>query len=347
MGYSMLRLTSIVITGLSVLLASCQDKPVEPEPVKEYPVFISDVNQSKLYTYYPSTRKVDSVDIPWQTREGITVSADGKRLYLADRYKVTVINSKTYDLIAELPYQPDDWVAVSPDNRLLAIANGGLHLLSTPDYKVVFVDTIPVIHCEFSSDSKTLYCARKGTKSVYQVDLVDSTYAVTLIEAASDLLYYVVPSIDQRKLFCYVHYGLWTYGFEVYDVLLDSIVFRDVLVPGAGQIAITPDGRYAVYTNPGISGTDPPPPGTFTIYDIQANNIYDSVSTIDYVHPPCICAANTMAVTPDGKWLVTLGGIQLSQQVLYLYDLQREDLVDYVDLGRGVVLTNTSVQKVR
>ncbi len=337
----------LVITGLGFCFLACDKKPTEPVPVTDYPVYINDVNRSKIFTYYPNSHKLDSVELPWRATEGITVSADSKRLYLASRNKITVIDSKSFDLILELPYSPDDWVGVSPDNKLAAVTNGGLHLLSTSDYSVVFQDTIPVIHSEFSSDSKTLYCARKGTNSVYKVDLADSTYPVTLNDAAGGLIYYVIPSIDETKLFFYVYYGMWTYGFEVYDVQLDSIIFRDVLVPGAGQIAITPDGRYAIYSNAGISATDPPPPGTFTIFDIQANEIHTQVSIIDYVQPPCyFCSPLSIAVTPDGRWLVALGGTQLAQFILYQYNLQNEKLVYYKDFG-SVQLTNLTVQSIK
>ncbi len=347
MRHDVRQLFVLVALCAGLLVVSCNDdKPTEPDPEKDYPVYIADINQPRLFTYYPQSRTIDSANIPWRAEEGITVSADGRLLYLALYNEVVVVDAGSLTEVTRLPYQPDDQVAVSPDNRLVAIANGGLHLLSTSDYSVVFDDTVPVIHCRFSEDNQTLYCVRQGTGSVYTVDLGDSTYPTSVTEVSDGLLHFAVPSVDERKLMLYARYDTFLFAFEVYDRLLDSTVFQDVLVPGFGQVEITPDGRFAIYTNPGRSGTDPLPPGTFTIYDVETNTILDTVSTLEYELPPCICAPNMAAISPGGRWLIVIAGIQLAPQVLYLYDLEHDSLVHYHDFGT-VVLTNPTVQQIK
>ena len=329
---------------------SC-DKPVEPVEPKDYPVYITDVNRSVLFTYYPKTLQIDSVAIPWRAEEGITVSADGSRLYLATNSNVTVIDSKSHSLIAELPYRPHTPVAVSPDNQLVAITGDDLTILRTSDYSVVFSDTDKTENGCFSADGKRFYCAAGWSTNtvgvVYKVDLSDSLFAVDRLPIADGGVIHVVPSFDETKLFLYLNVP-GTYAFEVYDVMLDSIIFREFLVPGAGEIAVMLDGRYVVYTNPGVSGTGPPSTGTFKIFDVVANEILAEVSAYDYVDSlPALIPPYTMAVSPEGRWLVLLGGIQLAQQAIYLYDFERQELVDYKYLGRNIVLTNPTVQIIK
>jgi hypothetical protein len=303
-------------------------KPTEPKPIKDYPIYFSELTGThKLFTLYPATGQIDSVPMLWGAREGISVSADGQRLYLADRNEIRVIDSEDKSLVTTLPYQPDDWIGISPDNQYIAIANGGLHVLRAVDYQPVFEDTIPVIHCEFSSNSKTLYCACKGTDLVYTVDLADSTYPVTLKEGAGGLVRYVVPTVDEAKLLLYVSYGTWISGFEVYDVARDSIIFRDVLVPGYGHLAKTPDDKYAFYTSPGRTATDPPPSLAFKVFDIQANAVDTTVeepaffSDSTWYAPP-----NLLAVTADSRRLAIIGG-QMALSAVYLYDIKQRRLV--------------------
>ena len=331
--------------------ACCEDKPTEPKPAKDYPVYIGDLAGPRLFTYYPGTRRVDSVAIPWEANRGITASADGKRLYLATDSNVVVIDPETRAVITELPY-PRSWsVVVSPDNRLVAITGNDLFVLRTSDYSVLFSDTDMTEHGRFSSDSKTFYCAAGWNYTsgfLYKVDFCGDHFPVERRRISPGGLIHIVPSIDETKLFLYVTYHTWTYGFEVYDVAADSIIFRDILVPGAGEIAMTSDGKYVFYTNPGVSATDPPPPGTFTVFDVERSEIKDTVSVYDYAPPTaCLCAPFTMAVTPDDRWLVLLGGAGLAQFTLYLYDLRKEEFVDYHDFACQAVLNNPTTQMMR
>jgi hypothetical protein len=54
-----------------------------------------------------------------------------------------------------------------------------------------------------------------------------------------------------------------------------------------------------------------------------------------------------MAVTPDDRWLVLLGGEGLAQLVVYLYDLRKEVFVDYHDFGCQAILNNPTTQMMK
>jgi hypothetical protein len=253
-------LCSLVWLGWS----GCDKRPTRPEPPpRDYPVYIGDLAGPRLFTYYPRTRRVDSATIPWEANWGITASADGGRLYLATDSNVVVIDPDTRAVLTELPYQRSRSVVVSPDNHLVAITGNDLFVLRTSDYSVLFSDTDMTEYGHFSSDSRTFYCAAGWSTStpgfVYKVDIANGQFPVERLPIADGGVVHVVPSLDETKLFLYLNIpGLWHWAFEVYDVAADSIIFRDILIPGGGEIAMTHDGRYVFYTNPGVRATDPP-----------------------------------------------------------------------------------------
>ena len=343
------------IMVIAVCLSGCDcDKPTEPKPeeLKDYSVYFCAPGYSpELFIFHPTTRVIDSIEIPWEPTEGVTVSADGERLYLAQRSSVVVVDTDSFSLITELPFVPRLWPAVSPNNEYLAIPGDDLNILRTSDYSVLFSDTDITEFGKFSSDSRDFYCAA-GWSSVssglvYKVDLSDGSFPVERHPFDDGGVVHVVPSIDDTKWFLYLRLpSMWTWAFEVYDVALDSVTFRDVLVPGVGDVAITPDGHTAFYTNPGRSSTDPIAPPGFTIFDVDANMIDTVVEDIEFfTGSTWMASPNQIVVTPDGRWLVILGG-SLGLGVLYLYDIEKRELVFREDFGgaSGHAFTNLSVQ---
>ncbi|MBD3258836.1 hypothetical protein GF377_10410 [candidate division GN15 bacterium] len=332
----------VVVLTMSVgLLSGCNDKSVDPpddpdtlDPVvKDYPVYFCQPDlDERIYVFHPTSREIDSTDIPWRPVRGITVSADGKRLYLAQWASVIVVDTDSLGFIAELPYAPKTPVAVSPDNQLVAITGNDLHILRTSDYSLIFSDTDRTVYGRFSADSRRFYCAAGWSPDkagfVYKVDLSDSLLPVTRKAFQNRGVTQVIPSPDESRWFMYQSLpGNWAFAFEVYDVASDSIIFHDALVPGAGHMTMSPNGRYVFYTNPGLSAVDPLPVVQFTVYDVEANElsqvITDKSFFVDSVSykPP-----NTLTVTPDSRWLVALGG-SMALSVLYVYDIEGGEFV--------------------
>lgn len=71
--------TVALALGLCVLLLilACGDKPTEPKPVKDYPVYFVDAQDDGnwFYEYHPATNAIDSFRLPYFTDP--IVSADG------------------------------------------------------------------------------------------------------------------------------------------------------------------------------------------------------------------------------------------------------------------------------
>ena len=347
----------VAVLALVVYLVSCDDNPTKPQPVpdepRDYPIYFCDLGKVadyKLLVYYPISRRIDSMDIPWEPLVGITVSADGKLLYLALQQSVVVVDTDSLSLVVELPYGPDSPVAVSPDNQLVAITGSDLYILRTTDYQVIFHDTARTVRGWFSSDSKTFYCTAAGgsehPSSAYKLDLADSAFSITKRLFSDGGVMQIVPTVDESRWLLYLIAGTYLYAFEVYDVLADSIVFAQGLSPGVGKIAIMPNGKYAFYGNPGSILMGPPAPSEFTVFDIKNNRIDEVVNTEAFIDSltPYYFPVGSMVVTPDNRWLIAQDAVP--PHSVLLYDIENRELVDYHTLGlSNVELGNLTVQK--
>ncbi|MBN1211104.1 MAG: hypothetical protein JXA92_00875 [candidate division Zixibacteria bacterium] len=315
---------------LAFLWGCDDDKPNGPVEPKDYPVYFCDPVGSppELFTFYPIARRVDSIDLNWLPVT-VMLSADGKILYFNNEDSYLAVNAADMSVIAELPGYV--W-GVSSDNRFIAVSNNGVKILRTSDYSVFFEDSTVTAHSGvFTCDGKRYYSSTSNR--VYRVDLSDSNHSVTQFEFTDGGVVQVIPSIDETKLFLYIGIRTWLSAFEVYDILEDSIIFRDYLVPGYGHMAISPNGKYVFYTNPGRSGTDPSHLFGFIIFDVEANQIDRVVVDTNFFTGPNWGAPPGLpVVTPDSRWLVMLGGI-LNYGILYLYDIQTGELVHREDWG--------------
>ena len=237
---------------------------------------------------------------------------------------------------------------------MIGITGNDLYILSTRDYSVIFSDTVKCKSGEFSYDCTHFYCSFGASTTTsgetYIVDLSDTLHPVTSrLPAAAGSVLQTVPTHDNSRLLRYAVIQKPLCSFDVYDVQSDSVFFTDYLEPGYGEIALSADGRKAFYTNCGNTSSDyPPAPGTFTVFDIETNTIQDTISGYDY--PPvlqsgCSSPPGIMAVTPDGRWLVFLGGGQIGFCSLYLFDLKEHTFVDYVDFSsQNVILKSVTTQ---
>ncbi len=321
------QLLFTAILSCFLLGFSC-DKPTEPVPVKDYVFYFNDASYfDRYFRYHSATKRVDTLNIPYNSRAGFAVSADGSRLYLSDGIKTVVMTSDSFQVIAEIPY--GGGVSVSPDNRFVAIVGIGIVMLSTKDYSLVFSDSIPVMRGKFSRDSRTFYCI--SSPNVIKVDIGNSTFDLTAKFFAGAALRWIIPSVDENKWILYRQFQTFGYLFEVYDVAQDSIVYQELLSPGAGDIEVTPDGRYVFYTNPGtlLFG---PPPGPLAVFDIERNSVIDTILTPSPVNG--FMVPRNLCITPDGRKLVVIGARGYGE--FSVIDVRKLEVIEHYYLGNNV-----------
>jgi DNA-binding beta-propeller fold protein YncE len=323
-----------VVGGVWVYSGGCDrpkpNEPVEPDEPKDYIVYTSDDYSHTVFGYHTLTRQVDSMYTPFSLRHGVTVSADGKRLFISSDDPVVVVDTDSLGFITELCCSGH--VAVSPDNRYLALQWDTLRILDTRDYSLVFMDTIPVGGGVFTATGNTFYAVRENRPDfesyLYKLDLAvsDPMPVVQVFEDAN--VQRVVPTPDEKKLLLLVYGPLFPIAFAVYDIAADSIVHEHGVYGGTHYIAVTPDGRYAFHGNPSGS-PDGYGRSEIVVFDIPANRVDRVVRTdffIDSVTPP-IFEVGSMAITPDGRWLAALTAP--APYALLLFDIQQMSPVDY------------------
>ena len=295
------------ILGLCLYFAGCCNKPLEPRPVKDYPVYFIDFihNDGNWYfAYHPTTNQLDSFWLPYASAP--VISADGKKMYVSDRdhTMIAVVDLDSHVVIEQLPYKTA--IAVSPDNQLIAVQEEGIHILKTSDYSEVFRDT-SLGGGVFSSNSQRFY-GLPMDGGILRIDLSDSLFSATRFQLPFGAIRDIEPSKDETKLFLYLHRYGFNHYFAVYDIASDSLIFTEYLWPGFGELEVTPDGRYVFYTNPGTMQGPTPGPPWITVYDVWQNQAFKQISTAGILDEPYQYGMplGEICITPDGRWLVAL-----------------------------------------
>jgi WD40 repeat protein len=305
-----LSATAVLTAGF--FLACGNDGPTAPSGPRDYTVYLANLASGNILAYQPTTGDVDSFIVGMPLRMQFPASADGRRLYLG-RDSVVAFDVSTHAQTAVWP--TFRWgVAVSPDNRVVAVSGGGTTVLRTSDYTVTFHDTTTLGGLAFSADSRTLYGVFVEHSlydgQVYRARLdVDSVLPPK--KFPNRYVAEVLPSPDGTKWFLNSMRYVFTWAFTVYSVADDAVIFDTLFSPGMGSISMTPDGRYVFFTNPGNLigwGDEPPSPCNIAVYDVAENRVCKVISATGKYGSDTADAwmpVGRMSITPDGRWLVT------------------------------------------
>ena len=353
-GIPIRRLAALSVVTFFFVVAvivgcSKDDNPVEPAELGEpedYIVYFTDsLNTSHWFSLHTATGEYDALDQPPQSMIGVRVSADGSKLYVPAPASTTVFSSDSLKVLAQIPYLAGREIVVSKDDKLIALLDDGFHVVSTTDYSLVYGDTDQACSARFSSDNKTLYFAANDHWGRVELDanpVVTERYAFPPDTRGRC----IIPSANESRVFLYLwNYTLqYTYTFAVYDLALDSLVFIDPIVPGAGYLEITPDGRYVFYTNGGNVSQGPDPPKKFTIYDVRQNKILTRIKTDIVLHDTELTNFDAwrMAITPDGRKLIMTEAPGVNRYIVF--DIGKMQITDFRNVGTGIRLRDITVQ---
>ena len=312
-------LAALLVAAMAV--TSCSDKGTGPKPPqdKDYVVYFTGSTHtptfhgSIYYAYHTLTGRVDSLVMacPDCCKNGCAVSPDGSILYIYDGSAIITVDAATLQVTGQhpAPYngpRPSP-IRISPDGKFLVIEGYELSIISLPDYDIAFSDSVSAFNGYFSRDGRYYYCGAiiGQTMPSYRVDL-ENDFAVSKWYLPYGGAYMTVPSNDGKKLFLYDMVGGPLFYFLVYDIAKDSLIFIKELIPGFGQMALTPDGRYLIVTQMDPMNMYMPAPDYFTIFDVDGNQVYkevctwctteDSIEVHTYLGHICI--------TPDGEHLI-------------------------------------------
>lgn len=338
----------LAAAGLALIISCGDDNPVGPGTDEQYPVyFYNGVDDDGwFFRYFPNSNTVDSFYLPIQSSYEFRVSAYGEYLYVGSDYTLAVIDLESYQVIKELPYTGP--VAVSPDDRHIAILGNGIRILRTSDYTPVFEDTLHTAYGAFSADGSRFYCPYGNylpdSARILVVD-IRRHRTRTIAAPPGGQLTNVIPSDDESQLFLWYGLGSCASGFLVYDPHEDSVIFYDYLTPGNGKMILSADGNTVFYTNPGpwLDIGCCRAPSEIYAYNVAHNSVR-AISTLGIIPPPDTLwlPMGELAVTPDNRWVVTANGGGWSY--LLRLNVQKGEMDAYADITGSRRIVNLTCQ---
>lgn len=303
---------SILLIFLWLFLLQCDDGPSKPQPyLSDYDIYLRGflTLEDNFLIYNTKTVTItDSFPMPHSSYDP-QVSADGSLLFLPDD-QLTVVDLKTKSLLETVDIK-GGLMAVSPDNRHIAIFGDSIHIVDVTTFEVVHSDTTSVQPGRFNIRGDRLYCATSQC-DILILDLATDPITRTIVDYPGFCPYMISSSIDDKILFVLSYSGSRYRGFfEVYDTENDSIIFQHQLLTQYGHLDITPDGNYAVFAEiQGFIGLpeDPPSPRTVNIYDARNLRMKTIIPTygVDPAHPDGL-AQYKFIITPDSRWYIGSG----------------------------------------
>jgi len=332
-----LKFVAVIVLGLTV---SCgdDDKPVKPAPAKEYCVYFADkMSPNTFFRYHTGSMELDSFHLPYHSGEdGFGISPDGKTMYLHPDMGIAEVSLDSLTVIAEHAVDiskgplvdPGHQVMVSPDGQYLVVILPYLHVVRLADYSVVYADTQAIyLTGSFTADSRSFLTPRLGisTPVVREISLIDPVDV-----RDHDFGVYpwqVVVTSDDSQWFVRMILSTCVSSFRVHAMPSESLLFNLDMNPGGGDMAITPDNRYVIYTQHGpASQSCCPSRRAFIFYDILARQISHEVSTIVDSLPMFMTVIEDFCLTPNGRYLLSIG----ESGDLLQYDLERNEFKKYL-----------------
>ncbi len=332
--HSGLTLALLVAAGLALIVSCGDDNPVSPGTVFDCPVYfhgtLMNGENPMYYRYFPGSGRLDSFYLPFEPTNRMSVSADGKQLWVSGGDITYVVNLRTKRVIAELPYNKNS-VVFSPDNRYAAVQTGDLFILETNGFAPVFHDPAWIESGGFSADGRRYYAINRPD-SGYMVDLEHGNQVTKKGFGVSNL-YAGAISRDETKWFLVMGVDYDWSLFMVYDLLADSFIYTHPYCPNPIHLQVSPDGQYVYITAGGSIFSFCQPSFSFAIYDVGENEIVSEVqapvSIPGYIAP--FLPLDHFVVTPDGKYLV--GKWFAAFSYLLIYDLEKKEVKRLLDMG--------------
>ncbi|WP_162465068.1 Ig-like domain-containing protein [Mycolicibacterium sp. CBMA 335] len=234
--------------------------------------------------------------------DGIAVSPDGSRLYIATGNAanpttgagtVSVINTATDSVIASVSVGPEPFgIAITPNGSTAYVINtpGSVSVINTATNTVT--NTITV------SGQPLGVAANPNGATVY----VATSAGISVINTATNTVTATVPANGAFGVAVspngHTVYLATSGGVEVIDTATN--VVTTTIPGGATQVAVSPDGNFVYATNSGE---------TVTVIDTATNTVIDTVTA----------GSETvgLTVTPDGKYVYVANIASGTVSVIY------------------------------
>ncbi len=195
---------------------------------------------------------------------------------------------------------PNSSPIISPNGKYLFYPGQEVfRIFDAYTHQVVYEDSIYFYPECFDACNHLVYGGIEGGCRVFNYK------KMTWVRNINIYPYESVLSPDGNRLYYLSGDGSAAY-FGVYDLRGDSLVV-EFEINSPGQLAITPDGEFVYFTDPGGGGgciqIEPPPTGKLGVFDTKTNTPLPSISLdvlADSGTPPPL-GPNYIRITPDGR----------------------------------------------
>jgi hypothetical protein len=301
----------LTVAGLCCLcFPGCEKQPTEPDSPhapRDYAVYCADLYAPVAYAYKVVSGQLDTINLPFVAEYGLAVSPHGDTIYAAGGDGVASVDVSTENFTLVWTGFATYGIALSPNGRYLAIHGDDLTIMDLATMTSKLTDTDATFRGVFAVDSRRFYAPTVAGAQIYEASLVGGG-EVSRTSFQGRGYRSILVSPDESKWFLYDAEEC-AGRFEVLDRDADSILFSHRVVPGNGQMAVSPNGRWAFYTSPGMieDFCDDSPSYSVGAYGILRNEVATDIGTKVSVGGLSDSAVIVdVIITPDSQWLVGL-----------------------------------------
>jgi DNA-binding beta-propeller fold protein YncE len=274
---------------------------------RDYSVYFGDLQSDVKYEYHPRTNSIDSFLIPGSINSFLSISPDGKNLFAWGNQQIIKYDLATSSVIQFWPRAGS--IVVAPDGNMAAVFDGDFYLIAMRGGTVLYHDTSRFFLGAFSRDSKAFYATRYYQVSqVIRIDLRHGIHSDSL--EVDQTLSYAIEADANGDGFFLLSQEMETDVLAHYDWGGHSSDWRQPMLPGEGDIQLSPDGKILYISNPGplINSGQPSadPPWTITGLDTEQFDTLFEISTITNFDGDTVnrtFAVGPIAITADGEWM--------------------------------------------
>ncbi len=334
----------IICLLTACLLVSCNDKPTKHDEPKGIRLYASDAVTKNLYVLNAETGELlDS--IPNGRSTNLLLSSDGQYIYSNHddnftNYRTRKTSAKTLQPVAETP-GASQLVFLENESLILRPHSDNVEFLDAATLSLVGIDSVGFLAGSVASADTVGFIIGNGEhnrltaydfryKRILAADSVilpDNTFAYGLAFA-------LTPSGKHGfGIFRDTRNRAWFIGFKTPSLELE--VFYQLVFP-YGDIAVSPDGRYVLFDDPGYV-----PPGyivgMFFVYDAieqQMGRIIDidTLSLFGGISRPCV---TTIDFSPAGtEAYVSTGGNGWATGPVLVFDIHTLAFNRKVDIDK-------------
>jgi len=301
----------LIIVSALTLYFNCTKKSTRYEPTKGYYLYASNTGgfpNSMIYVISTETDSlVDSISLGSYIEPGqLALSPNKRTLYVTvlvwdTSWNFTLTRYEIDTKTKAIKYiGPNSSPIISPDGKYLFDPGEVFRIFDAFSHQIIYEESTYFYPLCFDGRNHLVYGAAESGCKVFNyknkvwVRTINIPPYEAVLSPDGNILYYLYGTASAAY-------------FGVYDLRADSVIAK-YEINSPGELAITPDGEYVYFTDPGGGGgciqIEPPPTGKLGVFDTKTNTLLPSIDLSplsDSLRAPPPLGPYFIRITPDGK----------------------------------------------